>query len=134
MGCPAKKIVGRLAGSALMKHPNHALRMIEAIVKSTDLPVTLKMRLGWDCSSINAPLIAQRAENVGIQMITIHARTRDQFFRGEANWSSVKAVKEAVSIPVIVNGDIIDEHSAKEAIKKSTADGIMIGRGAIGKK
>ena len=133
MGCPAKKIVGRLAGSALMKEPTHALKMIEAIVKSTNLPVTLKMRLGWDTNSINAPIIAARAENLGVQMITVHARTRSQFFKGKPNWVAVKNVKSSVKIPVIVNGDIIDSNSAGKAVRQSKANGIMIGRGAIGK-
>lgn len=132
MGCPAKKIVGRLAGSALMKEPKHALKMLEAIVNSTTLPVTLKMRLGWDLDNINAPYIAKSAEDIGIQMITIHARTRNQFFNGKAYWSLVKAVKNLVSVPVIVNGDIVDKTSAADAIQNSFADGIMIGRGAIG--
>ena len=133
MGCPAKKIVGRLAGSALMREPKYALKMIESIVKSTKLPVTLKMRLGWDLESINAPMIAKSAESIGVQMITIHARTRNQFFKGEPDWNLVKAVKDVVSIPIIVNGDIVDYSSAIEAKKKSSADGIMIGRGTIGK-
>ena len=133
MGCPAKKIVGKLAGSALMKEPLHALKMIESIVNSTDLPVTLKMRLGWDIDQINAPSIAKSAENTGVQIITVHARTRNLFFKGEPDWSLVRAVKEAVSIPVVVNGNIVDSGSAKEAINKSFADGVMIGRGAIGK-
>ena len=133
MGCPAKKIVGKLAGSALMKEPKHALKIIESVVNSTSLPVTLKMRLGWDEGSINAAAIAKSAEDSGVQMITIHARTRNQFFKGKPNWSLVKLVKDAVSIPVIINGDIIDYGSAKLAIEKSFADGVMIGRGAIGK-
>ncbi|MDG2474169.1 MAG: tRNA dihydrouridine synthase DusB [Paracoccaceae bacterium] len=133
MGCPAKKIVGKLAGSALMKEPTHALNMIESIVNATNLPVTLKMRLGWDTENMNAPKIAKSAENIGVQMITIHARTRNQFFKGKAIWESVKAVKDTVSIPVIVNGDIISNESGKSAIKESFADGIMVGRGAIGR-
>ncbi len=133
MGCPAKKIVGRLSGSALMKEPTHALRMIDSIVKSTTRPVTLKMRLGWDIDSINAPMIAKSAEETGVQMITIHARTRNQFFKGKPDWKSVKAVKDVVSIPIIINGDIIDTKSATEALQQSNADGIMVGRGAIGK-
>ncbi len=133
MGCPAKKIVGKLAGSALMKEPTHALKMLEAIVKSTTLPVTLKMRLGWDINTITAPKIAASAESLGIQMIIVHARTRNQFFGGKPNWSAVKKIKKLVSIPVIVNGDIIDFNSAQTAVKRSSADGLMIGRGAIGK-
>ena len=133
MGCPAKKIVGRLAGSALMKEPKHALKIIESVVNSTSLPVTLKMRLGWDEDNINAAAIAKSAEDSGVQMITIHARTRNQFFKGKPDWSMVKLVKNSVSIPVIINGDIIDSRSAKLAISKSLADGVMIGRGAIGK-
>ena len=133
MGCPAKKIVGRLAGSALMKEPRHALKIIEAVVNATNLPVTLKMRLGWDQLSINAAEIAKSAEDIGVKMITVHARTRSQFFKGKPDWSLVKLVKESVSIPTIINGDIIDIASAKLAVKKSFADGIMIGRGAIGK-
>lgn len=133
MGCPAKKIVGRLAGSALMREPKHALKIIESVVKSTSLPVTLKMRLGWDEENINAAEIAKSAENCGVQMITVHARTRNQFFKGKPNWSMVKLVKDAVSIPVIINGDIIGRDSAKLALNKSFADGVMIGRAAIGK-
>ena len=133
MGCPAKKIVGRLAGSALMKEPRHALKIIEAVVNSTNLPVTLKMRLGWDEQSINAAVIAKSAEDIGVKMITVHARTRSQFFKGNPDWSLVKLVKDSVSIPTIINGDIIDISSAKLAVKRSCADGIMVGRGAIGK-
>ena len=133
MGCPAKKIVGRLAGSALMKEPRHALKIIEAVVNSTNLPVTLKMRLGWDEKSINAAEIAKSAEDIGVQMITVHARTRSQFFKGNPDWSLVKLVKDSVSIPTIINGNIIDISSAELAVKRSFADGIMIGRGAIGK-
>lgn len=133
MGCPAKKIVGKLAGSALMREPKQALKIIEAVVSSTSLPVTLKIRLGWDEESINAAMIAKCAEDSGIQMITVHGRTRKQFFKGEANWNMVQQVKNEVSIPVIVNGDIIDNSSAKLAVDRSFADGVMIGRGAIGK-
>lgn len=133
MGCPAKSIVGKLAGSALMKEPKHALKIIESVVNSTDLPVTLKMRLGWDENTINAPAIAKSAEDSGVQMITIHARTRNQFFKGKPNWSLVKLVKNAVSIPVIINGDIVDSESARLAVANSFADGVMVGRGAIGK-
>ena len=133
MGCPAKKIIGKLAGSALMKQPDHAIKIIESVVKSTKLPVTLKMRLGWDEQQLNAANLAKRAEDSGVQMITIHARTRNQFYKGVANWELVKEVKDSVSIPIIINGDIINGASAKEAILLSNADGVMIGRGAIGK-
>jgi nifR3 family TIM-barrel protein len=133
MGCPAKKIVGKLAGSALMRDPKHALKIMESVVNSTSLPVTLKIRLGWDEESMNADTIAKSAEDIGIQMITVHARTRNQFFKGKADWSMVKRVKDSVSIPIVVNGDVIDINSAKLAVNKSLADGIMIGRGAIGK-
>ena len=133
MGCPAKKIVGKFAGSALMREPEYAYKIIESVVNSTSLPVTLKMRLGWDLESINAPTIARNAESCGVQMITVHARTRNQFFKGNPDWSLVRAVKESVSIPVIINGDIVDGKSAHLAMKKSCADGVMVGRGAIGK-
>lgn len=132
LGCPAKKIVGKLAGSALMREPSHTQNLIDSVVRATEIPVTLKMRLGWDEKNINAPIIAKSAEESGVQMITVHARTRNQFYSGRADWSCVKAVKDVVSIPVIVNGDIIDQESAMEAINKSFADGIMVGRGAIG--
>ena len=133
MGCPAKKIVGRLAGSALMKEPNAAIKIIRAVVKSTRLPVTLKMRLGWDDNCLSAKSIAIAAEDVGIQMLTIHARTRCQFFKGKADWKSVKKIKQVVNIPIIINGDIYDTRTAKDALDASGADGVMIGRGALGK-
>ncbi|PQM62501.1 MAG: tRNA dihydrouridine synthase DusB [Rhodobacteraceae bacterium] len=132
LGCPAKKIVGKFAGSALMREPTHTQNLIDSVVRATKLPVTVKMRLGWDEENMNAPMIAKSAEDSGVQMITVHARTRNQFFFGKADWSCVKDVKDVVSIPVIVNGDIIDQESAIEAINKSFADGIMVGRGAIG--
>ncbi len=133
MGCPAKKIVGRLAGSGLMKNVDDAIRIIDSIVLSTSLPVSLKMRLGWDEKSIVGPEIARRAQNSGIQLITVHGRTRNQFFKGKADWRAVKKIKDCVSIPVVVNGDIIDLDSALTATSESKADGVMIGRAAIGR-
>ncbi|SFE77261.1 putative TIM-barrel protein, nifR3 family [Roseivivax sediminis] len=133
MGCPAKKVVGGYSGSALMRDPDHALRLIEAVVAASPVPVTLKTRLGWDDRLLNAPQIARRAEEAGIAMIVIHGRTRCQFYRGHADWAAIRAVKEAVSVPVITNGDITDSGSAREALRLSGADGVMIGRGAQGR-
>ncbi|MFD1196157.1 tRNA dihydrouridine synthase DusB [Seohaeicola saemankumensis] len=133
MGCPAKKVVGGLSGSALLREPDHALRLIEAVVGAVKVPVTLKTRLGWDDDCLNAPDIARRAEGAGVQMITIHGRTRCQFYKGKADWGAIAAVKQAVGIPVIANGDIVDAPTAAAALRLSGADGVMVGRAAQGR-
>lgn len=133
MGCPAKKVTQGASGSALMKTPDHALRLIEAVVGAVDIPVTLKTRLGWDDDMLNAPDIARRAEAAGIQMITIHGRTRCQFYKGAADWAAIRAVKDAVRVPVIANGDIVGAATARRALDQSGADGVMVGRGTQGR-
>ena len=133
MGCPAKEVTGALSGSALMREPALAAQLIGAAVNATTRPVTLKMRLGWDDASRNAPEIAAMAEGLGVQAITVHGRTRQQFYSGKADWKAVAAVKAAVAIPVIVNGDITDVASARDALSLSGADAVMIGRGAYGR-
>ena len=133
MGCPAKKVTNGYSGSALMRDPDHALSLIAAVVGAVKVPVTLKTRLGWDDAMLNAPQIAARAESAGVQMITIHGRTRCQFYKGQADWAAIRAVSDAVTIPVIANGDIIDAPSAKRALAQSGAQGVMVGRGAQGR-
>lgn len=132
MGCPAKQVTNGASGSALMRDPDHALRLIEAVVGAVSVPVTLKTRLGWDAAHLNAPELARRAEAAGIAAVTIHGRTRAQFYKGRADWAAIAAVRAAVSVPVIANGDIVDAASARAALAQSGASGVMIGRGAQG--
>lgn len=132
MGCPARHVTGGQSGSALMRDLDHALTLIEATIAAVKVPVTLKMRLGWDDRSLNAPELARRAEAAGVQMITVHGRTRCQFYKGEADWGAVRAVKDAVGIPLVVNGDITSFEKAVSALEMSGADAVMVGRGAQG--
>lgn len=132
MGCPAKKVTGGYSGSALMRDPDHALGIIEATVKAVDVPVTVKMRLGWDENSLNAPEIASRAEAAGAQLITIHGRTRMQFYEGKADWDAIRAVRDVISIPLIANGDVETAYDVSEILRRSGADAVMVGRGAQG--
>lgn len=133
MGCPAKKVTGGYSGSALMRDPELALSLIEATVKAVDVPVTLKMRLGWDENSINAPEIARRAEDAGVQLITIHGRTRMQFYEGRADWDAIRKVRDVISVPLIANGDVQSAADAREILARSGADAVMAGRGAQGR-
>ncbi|MAQ71930.1 MAG: tRNA dihydrouridine synthase DusB [Alphaproteobacteria bacterium] len=132
-GCPVKKIVKKFGGSALMKDEKLAIEIMEATVKAVKIPVTVKMRLGWDWDCLNAPTLAKAGEEVGIQMVTVHGRTRNQLYQGKANWETIRSVKDVIKIPLIVNGDISTPQDAKEAMRVSGADGVMIGRAAQGK-
>lgn len=132
MGCPAKKVTGGLSGSALMRDLDHALTLIEATIAAVRVPVTLKMRLGWDDGAINAPELAARAEQAGVQMVTVHGRTRCQFYEGNADWRAIRAVKDAISIPIVANGDVLNRDHAVAILEASGADAVMVGRGSYG--
>jgi nifR3 family TIM-barrel protein len=133
MGCPSKQVTNGAAGSALMRDLDHALTLIDAVIGAVKIPVTLKMRLGWDADTINAPALARRAEAAGVAMITVHGRTRCQFYTGSADWPAIRAVKQAVNVPVVVNGDVRTFDDAVRALELSGADAVMIGRGAQGR-
>jgi tRNA-dihydrouridine synthase B len=132
MGCPARHVTGGQSGSALMRDLDHAMRLIEATIAAVKVPVTLKMRLGWDNRSLNAPELARRAEAAGVQLISVHGRTRCQFYKGSADWGAVRAVRDAIAIPLVVNGDITSFEKAVTALEMSGADAVMVGRGAQG--
>jgi tRNA-dihydrouridine synthase B len=132
MGCPAKKVTGGYAGSALMREPDHALSLIEAVIGAVEVPVTVKMRLGWDEGALNAPLLARCAEQAGVKMVTVHGRTRCQFYQGKADWRAIARVKQAVSIPVVANGDVTSVADATLVLEQSGADAVMVGRASYG--
>ncbi|WP_343315692.1 tRNA dihydrouridine synthase DusB [Brucella sp. BE17] len=132
MGCPAKKVTGGYSGSALMRDLNHAMTLVEATVNAVNVPVTLKMRLGWDENSINAPELAKRAEDAGVAMVTVHGRTRCQFYEGKADWDAILAVRDAVKIPLVANGDVASRTDAEEILRRSGADALMVGRASYG--
>ncbi len=133
MGCPAKKVVGGAAGSALMRDLDHAVTLVRAVVAAVPVPVTLKMRLGWDAASLNAPELARRAEAEGVALVTVHGRTRCQFYKGEADWAAIRRVKEAVRISVVANGDCRSALDAETMLQQSGADAVMVGRAALGR-
>ena len=132
MGCPAKKVTGGYSGSALMRDLDHAVTLIDAVVGAVDVPVTVKMRLGWDEAAVNAPTLARRAEEAGVKMVTIHGRTRCQFYQGKADWRAIARVKATVPIPVVANGDVCSAADAAEILSQSAADAVMVGRGSYG--
>lgn len=132
MGCPAKKVIGGYSGSALMRDPDLALSLVEATVAAVSVPVTVKMRLGWDHTSLNAPEIAKRCEDAGVRMITVHGRTRMQFYEGKADWDAIRAVREAISLPLVANGDVASAADAEEILRRSGADAVMVGRASQG--
>ncbi len=132
MGCPAKKVIGGACGSALMREPELALSLVEAAVSAVSVPVSVKMRLGWDENSMNAPQLARNCQDAGAQMITVHGRTRMQFYEGRADWDAIRAVREVLSVPLVANGDVASDRDAREIMQRSGADAVMIGRAAQG--
>jgi len=133
MGCPARQVTGGLSGSALMRNLDHAITLVDATVAASKVPVTLKMRLGWDESCLNAPELARRAEASGVAMVTVHGRTRNQFYKGKANWQAIREVRDAIKIPLVANGDCNTAEDVKAMMSASGADAVMVGRGAYGR-